>query len=182
MKKRIYFIVAISLLIILTLFFFSSFAQVKKTSEGIDNRNTNYRKIVKAQGWSLPEIQDREFSESAVIKMQDLPITLKLFKPEESPIIELDFYNIRPDGSIILSSRTVEAIYIVAYSYNGKTFCYKTSNVPTSVENGVKVQSGIIYTVYYFDEDGDNTFETMYQTSDLLNIVPDWVKNLKNDR
>ena len=179
MKKRDYIITAVSLLIILPLVFFSSLAQVKKNSCETDMRNLNTTKIINLQGWTLPKIQDTDFSESAIRNIQDLPITLKLYKPDESPIVELEFYNIRADQSIIVVKQSVRARVVIAYSFNEKVFCYEASYVPTIISNGEIVQVGVTYTVYYFDEDGDNLFETMYQTSENLEIIPDWIRNLK---
>lgn len=180
MKK--FSLLKISVFSIFWLMFFvlTSQAQEKQpVIEKIDN-SPNLVKVLKKDGWDIPKINPSELFKSEITYFQNTPVVLNGYKLHKSFDTKVDFYALDNDTAIIKESQVIEVKTIGTFSFGGKIFAYSIVGSPFGyLPDGDRSGIGIIYRVFYFDEDGDGKFETRYTTPTIPTIIPNWLINSK---
>jgi hypothetical protein len=164
----------------LLLFSASTYAQEVKITENKTDKLKELNKIFKQDGWELPNFDKTNLQSSNFKTIEKRKIEIKGFAFKRPIDIPIDYFYLKNDEVLGTRRRNTEVQGIVSYSINGKTFAYKTNNVPYGLDkDGSKILMGIVFTVYYFDEDGDGAFETKYTNQRELPKLPEWVKSLQ---
>jgi hypothetical protein len=140
------------------------------------SQGTAIRRIIRKAGWSLPGSPEalataREWTTnlgaSTVLKKQ-----LRL---SSEPLYTFEIFKVE-NGDIIIDSRTCVLREIYALETARKVFAYEAVLFEiTLLDDGRRESIGRAYRLYYYDDDGDGIFETLY-TSLPSQVVPSWAK------
>lgn len=147
-------------------------------------------KVVRHDGWPIPGV--RKFTVVANVQEMEIEgtkVRRKKLQSTTEPLVDLEGYSVGKDGEILIKTIPCAVRYLFAYEANGHLFSYETVFIGTKVyRDGTRESTGASYTVFYYDEDGNGSFEARYSTGTLAKL-PDWVKvskkgsgvNLKTD-
>lgn len=136
---------------------------------GQDGKPTALNKVVSRNGWSIPQYEEKEFVNKALVEIQGTPFIVNKYKLQRTLSMQLDYYLLTPNNTLITNEREVDVRVVRSYLTNDeRVFAYELNCVPPGV--------GTLIIAYFLDEDGDGKFETRYITDRALDVVPAWVK------
>jgi hypothetical protein len=128
--------------------------------------------------WLIPgESQFNIVLKTSIEKVNGALVESKTFQCSgEFPLTEVEFYYVRSGGELYVNPLLLAVQHISSYSIGGRTFAYRVALAKVNVRSdGSREYIGAIFTLYYYDEDGDGKFETRY--GDLTSLkLPDWYK------
>jgi hypothetical protein len=161
-SKKLKDLFTLTLLIIFPLSFFYFSTVVGYASQ---EEKPSITKAIKKKGWDMPwATQSVVFSvESKKIKIQNVNVTEKQLIPSTDLLMVLEAYGVEEKTKLSISTYTCVVSKLQAYENNGQRFCYKALLEPVAidVDGGIKQRYGFVFIVYYYDDDGDGTFETI---------------------
>jgi hypothetical protein len=141
-------------------------------------------KALKQEGWRVPGIE--EYKKVSRVKERQVTggtVTQKVFEAEARPVVDLDgttVGNIDQKGINVSyqiakkKKRLFDVRDFSTYEVNGRVFAYGVTLVPVAIEKHTRVYVGAMYSLFYYDEDGDGRFETRYSGLPLPK-TPTWV-------
>jgi hypothetical protein len=142
------------------------------------------KKTVKEDGWRVPGIDEyRKVSSVTEKQVKGVAVTQKVFEAEARPVVDLDGQtvgNIDAKGINVSQAvadekkRLFDVRGFSTYEVNGRVFAYGVTLVPVVIEKNIRTYAGAMYSLFYYDEDGDGRFETRYSGLPLPGI-PAWV-------
>jgi hypothetical protein len=134
-------------------------------------------KILNKKGWEIPQKHELELISKMQIQISGNPVYKCAYKTKNITEIKLDDYFLEDNENLIVNPHNYEIREIYSYEKTGRLFAYEINYVPYVVdEKGIRTVALAKTKRYYFDEDGDGTFETMYQSQYLPENLPQWIK------
>lgn len=137
-------------------------------------------KLIKKNGWRVPGQDDfSTISRVETINIGGVVIRKSYLQaPSEFPLYELETYSVDKDNNLVIGSMLCSVQDLFRFDAGGHVFAFEAALVPTSVSyTGSRQYLGASYRVYFYDEDGSNSFKTRIGRGPLL--VPEWVKTTK---
>jgi hypothetical protein len=140
---------------------------------GDSDKPVRLLKIINRHGWEVPEV-------SLLSKLGDEEIEIKGKKVgtihyEAKDEIRTKIFSYFRDGdALIVADNELILRDLTTYSFNDRFFAMRVRYVPFEFANGVKRTLGALITRYYIDEDGDGSFEVMYDTLRMPPVIPEW--------
>lgn len=126
---------------------------------------TSIKKATKQKGWELPWIRHNViFSvKSEKIKIQNTTVTEKQLIPTNDLLMVLETYSLKEKTDLVTNTYVCYIKGLYAYENESARFGYKAILEPVelSVDGGIKQSYGFVFVVYYYDDDGNGTFETL---------------------
>ena len=133
-------------------------------------------KVVFADGWDVPKVNSNELFKEEITNFQDISVISKGYKLEKTFDLAFDSFRLTEDHTLKMYSTVIEVTTVGTYSFNGNIFAYALLGSPFGfTQKGARVGIGVLYRVFYFDEDGDGKFETRYNALSIPRYVPAWV-------
>lgn len=133
---------------------------------------------VEKDGWLIPG-SDRftEEGETRSVMADGVEVYQKKMRsPVKDPLVNGHGHTVGPDAVSKPGSRLLAVREFHSYEVGGRTFAYLVLLVPVEVAaNGARTYFGAMYSLYYYDEDGDGVFETRYSALRSLK-VPAWAR------
>jgi hypothetical protein len=166
----------VSLFVIVPLTGVSAFAK-QSESKIPPNPGVAVNPVIRLSGWSIPGLKQvvagsRRQSKS----VNSSEIQKKKLKLSREPLYELETYYKGDDGSLRIGSSPWVVRNLVACELNGKIFAYQVDLVRVDLSTGVRLYIGIVFTFYFYDEDGDGKFEKRhYAGLETQLSIPAWV-------
>ena len=142
------------------------------------------QKTLKEDGWRVPGVD--EYRTVATVKerqVEGVEVTQKVFEIEARPVVDVDgntVGNIDQKGINVSQEvakkkkRLFDVRDFSTYEVKGRVFAYGVTLVPVVIENNLRTYAGGMYSLFYYDEDGDGRFETRYSGLPLPK-TPTWV-------
>ena len=138
------------------------------------------QKQVRKDGWRIPGADHfTTLDASKRILTDGVEIERKSMKSSvEDPLVDSNGNPIGPSTPSTPTFRLFAVREFYSFQVKERTFAYWVRLVIVEVEaNNRRVYAGGMYNLYYYDEDGDGTFETRY--SALRSVkVPKWAREL----
>ena len=136
--------------------------------------------MVNKDGWLVPG-QDYFKTESKVVKknIEGIEVTHRIMASPAEIFVDVsgkrvELYAKRKSDDWIFSVRDLSV-----YEVNGRIFAYGVTLVPVDVTRRgnlyYKSYIGAMYSLFYFDEDGNGIFESRYSGLPLPKL-PDWAR------
>lgn len=137
----------------------------------------NLEKIEKPNGWKIPGIDAViGVTEKKSINIDRIEVQKKHLELFNEPIVEVETYSTGNTGQLLITSNLCVVRNLFVYENQGEKFAYQADLVLVDVNlEGVRTYYGNILKFYYFDEDGNGSFETRNELDNALHL-PDWIK------
>ena len=131
---------------------------------------------IRADGWRIPG-RDTMSTIAKVenIKLNDVAVKgfLLTSSDEQEPIVTVELYSLDSNGNLKIRSELCGVRALSVYEVNEQRFAYIVGFVPIEIaSNGVRISQGTAFTLYYYDEDGNGSFETRTGSGSLR--LPEW--------
>jgi hypothetical protein len=134
-------------------------------------------RIFKKSGWLVPQKQEIELIGKSQIQISGNSVNKFAYKTKNTIEVKLDDFFLKNNESLIVNTYDYEIREVYSYEKRGRLFAYEISYVPFTInDKGIKTAALAKTKRYYFDEDGDGTFESLYQSQTLPENIPAWVK------
>jgi hypothetical protein len=149
------------------------------------------KKVVKQDGWRVPGVD--EYTTVSRVKerqVNGVAVTQKVFETKARPVVDLEgntVDNVDQKGINVTHqiAKKKKQLFDVrdfsTYEVNGRVFANGVTLVPVAIEEHVRVYLGAMYSLFYYDEDGDGRFEARYSGLPLPR-TPEWVGTARNSR
>lgn len=145
----------------------------------IENAATTYlkvNKIVKKSGWEFPKKDNFLVKSANQIEHGGFSISVENLEPKGDIDFTFQEYFLKDESLEIKNTSTVIS-GINTFSIKGKIFAHKVYYVTILIgEDGSRGAAGRVNSGFYFDEDGDGIFETLYLNQNSIDHLPDWIK------
>ena len=141
-----------------------------------DKTPSRVKKIICRSGWTLPSLEQLSLVGQYQFEMDGKLVTKHVYKPKKELEESVSDFFTDKDGSLIVNTHSLIVRDVYAYEYRTRVFAYEITYVPYTISgDGVKRILGALLRKYYFDDDGDQLFETVYDTPRMPNVMPQWV-------
>ncbi len=138
--------------------------------------------ILDRKGWKVPGVTGARIIQHARWTTEGLEgifaDTLKPVSPNTSVLL-LTTVRDKP-GAIEVRQQQIEVTEILRFSMNGRTFAYRITAIPQSIDSrGKRTSLGSEERLAFYDVDGTGKFTVMQDAGDFgpfVPMIPGWVK------
>jgi len=149
-------------------------------STGPDGEPIRIEKIINRIGWKLPSVKQLSLIRRSQRAMHGTLLTQYDYKPKAELDMSVSDYFRGKDGTLIVNTYNLIVRDVSTYEYHNRVFAFEIAYVPYTIgDDGVKRILGAVIRKYYFDEDGDGLFESLYDMPSMPNFVPRTGSNTK---
>jgi hypothetical protein len=140
----------------------------------------NFAEIYKADGWSIPGLQNATVKQKANFRNLPGVVVTKLEPPPSATEATLTHISCSREhhGRIEIEEEPIGIIELDAYEYKGRAFAYGLNFERQAVENGARVSTGASSAYLFYDLDGTGHFTL--RKSALWPFIPEipeaWAK------
>ncbi|MBK8810850.1 MAG: hypothetical protein IPN69_08995 [Acidobacteria bacterium] len=132
------------------------------------------QKIINANGWDLPPLGTAVGSQSKIVDVGELRITLTQTVYEDSPLFAFSTFASSSDGTLFVNTGTWSVQSVTTYRSGERQFGRLVRQFPAVADNGKIKTAPLDLLVFYVDEEGNGSFKAMHVNKGWIGPVPPW--------
>lgn len=131
-------------------------------------------KVVNNNGWKVPELRELVFVSQSEVKLGSRIVNRRTLRPRKEINAEyMNFFQNEEGLTVNIVPVLVRNVY--EFKLGNRPFAFEVTYVPFTVDDyGIRRILGALMRRFYFDEDGDGKFETLYESSTMPETIPGW--------